>query len=68
MTIHDSMFRLLFIATVSVLIAILVPISQNPDGASGQSDASTVAPQQRTSSVEENKAVVKSAIEEIFNQ
>jgi predicted ester cyclase len=68
MTIHNSMFRLLFIATVCALIAILVPISQNPDGATSQSDASTVTPHQRASSVEENKALVKSAIEEIFNQ
>ena len=69
MTMHNLMFRLLFIATIMVdaLMAIMLPIDQDQDYASGQGDASTAA-QQGTSSIEENKALVKSAIEEVFNQ
>lgn len=51
------------------MIAVILPINQNPYHALAQNetlDATVV--QQETSSVEENKALVESAIEEVFNQ
>ena len=65
----NSILKLLCIATMAVcMIAITLSINQNIPRAFAQNDISygTVV-QERNSSVEENKALVKSAIEEVFN-
>ncbi len=70
MTKTNSVLKLLFTTTAAVyMIAITLSINQNMPQALAQNDApyDTVV-QERTSSIEENKALVKSAIEEIFNQ
>ena len=65
MTKPNSMFKLLFSTTMAVcMIAITLSINENIPQALAKND--TVV--QRTSSVEENKALVKSAIGEVFNQ
>jgi predicted ester cyclase len=65
MTKPKSMFKLLFTTTMAVcMIAITLSINENIQQALAQND--TVV--HRTSSVEENKALVKSAIGEVFNQ
>ena len=70
MTKTNSVLKLLFTTTAAVyMIAITLSINQNMPQALAQNDApyDTVV-QERTSSIEENKALVKSAIGEVFNQ
>ena len=63
------MFKLLFGTTMAVcMIAITLSINQNIPQALAQNDTLDDTVVQRTSSVEENKALVKSAIGEVFNQ
>ena len=69
MTKSNSMFKLLFGTTMAVcMIAITLSINQNIPQALAQNDTLDDTVVQRTSSVEENKALVKSAIGEVFNQ
>jgi predicted SnoaL-like aldol condensation-catalyzing enzyme len=54
---------------IGAMIAVILPINQYPYHALAQNETleATVV-QQETSSVEENRALVESAIEEVFNQ